>query len=153
GYGQSQSRGRAGGCAGADDRGSLSWCLQYLESCLSNTLTKYNTETCRSQTNRLADHTTTGNPITRPTTPLLVTIRRTIDSLLAQSHAAITREHVEHRRRAIERSWIELWLLLVLQCVGVVVPLRPFVITIRTLHVALVRCRLRIRRDTGHSKF
>jgi hypothetical protein len=40
GYGPSQSRGHAGGCAGADVRGSLSWCLQYLESFLSNPLTK-----------------------------------------------------------------------------------------------------------------
>jgi len=31
GYGQSQSRGHADGCAGADVRGSCSWCLQYLE--------------------------------------------------------------------------------------------------------------------------
>ena len=31
-YGQSQSRGHADGCAGADVRVSLSWCLQYVES-------------------------------------------------------------------------------------------------------------------------
>ena len=53
GYGQSQSRGHAGGCAGADVRGSLSCCLQYLESCLSNTLAKYITVNCRSQIDSL----------------------------------------------------------------------------------------------------
>lgn len=47
GYGKSRSRGHAGGCADADVRGSLSWCLQYLESCLSNTLTNYSTGNCQ----------------------------------------------------------------------------------------------------------